>query len=109
MARNSTMVDPRGLPRHTPSAHSAWTEGGEDILTQAQEAAILRISSAANQARIEKGLAPFHKVRLELQARPGDQGERRYIYRKCPVLNSTQDGKRLLVIAPDGSEQWVAR
>lgn len=94
------------MRRITPSQHNPWAEYHVGKFSPAQErkAAAMAGKIAMNRRRFD--LPETYVVRLPLEQRSFHE-EQRYAEIQCPVITARKDRTRLLVIAPDGSDQWV--
>lgn len=90
----------------SPSRHSPWAGGSENELTDAQLAAIRTRGATLTAGRRRTGVGIVNYwITVPLQGRLGDVPRSARI--KCVTIAASRDRKRLLVIAPDGTEQWV--
>lgn len=95
------------MQRVIPSHHNpfeTYVEGGTNE-TQLRKAAAMRGKILANRRR-NPDQPETYTVRLPLEQRLLTEPVR-FASIVCPVITVRKDRTRLLVIAPDGSDQWV--
>lgn len=100
-------MDVREMQRVTPSHHNpfaTYVEGGINDV-QRRKAAAMSGKIAANRRRNPDQPETF-TVRLPLEQTSIEQPVR-FASIVCPVITVRKDRTRLMVIAPDGSDQWV--
>lgn len=100
------MKDVRELPHIAPSDHNSWAgyvEGGMNDV-QRRKAGAMAEKIVRNRHRFN--LPVTYTVRLPLEQRSLAEIVR-FAAIVCPVITARKDRTRLLVIAPDGSDQWV--
>lgn len=101
------MKDIREMRRIAPSHHNpfeAYVEGDLNM-TQRLKAAAMAAKIASNRRR-NPHQPETYVVRLELEQRVLTDPVR-FASIPCPVITISKDRRRILVIAPDGSDQWV--
>lgn len=100
------MTDVSQMPRITPSYHNPWdgyVEGGMNDL-QRRKAGAMAAKIVRNRHRDD--LPVNFTVKMPLEQRNAADLPR-FASIVCPVITARRDRTRLLVIAPDGSDQWV--
>lgn len=96
-------------PRHiSPSAHSPWEGGTREGYTQAQERKATAMAGKIAVLRVRGDIPATFLVQLPTEPKPGDNMMPGFRMILCPVIGARRDRTKLLVIAPDGSDQWVA-
>ncbi|MDC7810532.1 hypothetical protein [Sphingomonas koreensis] len=90
----------------TPSKHNPWAEYHVGKFSPAQErkAAAMAHQLASNRRRFD--LPETYVVRLPLELRSLHEAPQ-FADILCPVITASRSRTRILVIAPDGSDQWV--
>lgn len=100
------MKDVREMRHIAPSSHNPWeafVEGGMNDL-QRRKAGAMAAKIVRNRHR--DALPVNYTVKLPLEQTSVEQLPRLASI-VCPVIAARKDRTRLLVIAPDGSDQWV--
>ena len=103
------MTDLNGKTKVTPSKHNPFfgavlPDTGMTLI-QERKAEAMRGKLSANQHRYD--LPETYKVRTVKPNQPAYAAVD-FDYWVCPVVSVTKDRTSLRVIAPDGSEAWVA-
>lgn len=91
-----------------PSKHNPWAGGVANGFTAAQNIKSDVMLAATEAARERLGFPESTLVRITLEPKIGDNGMPRQASILCPVIGARKDKTKLRVIAPDGSDQWVA-
>lgn len=94
------------MRRITPSQHNPWAEYHVGKLSPKQERKAAAMAGRMAAVRSKFDLPETYVVRLPLELRSFHEAQQ-YADILCPVIGARRDRTRLLVIAPDGSDQWV--
>lgn len=95
------------MDKVTPSKSNPFALGEEGEPNARQKAKAKTMIATIMSNRSRYGLPENFGVLCPLEPRAADNWMPRSIRVQCPVIQSTRDRKRLLVIAPDGTDVWV--
>lgn len=100
------MIDLNGMRRIAPSQHNPWTGYVVGAMSDAQRRKATAMAAKIARNRHRDNLPETYVVRLELE-QTRVEALPAFAHITCPVIAARKDRTRLLVIAPDGSDQWV--
>ena len=92
--------------RVTPSRHHPFEGFVPGGLTKAQQVKASAMREKIERNRRQQDLPQTYTVRIQYEPQHLNEPVR-FALILCPVIAARKDRTRILVIAPDGSDQWV--